>query len=350
MAKAVNIKQGDDSAIERGRAGRALVFFLTPVLLSFLGALLAGYLAETFLGTGPFYSIGLVIGALGGFVGFLSIKHMFVVKNDTIGALITLDQLQSFLGNKDVHVVYGPGSHFAYSWEARFAENNGPLKEVAEEFTFPSVCVDGTLTVHASFRIRPDFNNLLAYLSGVGAAAQDFKALQIAFINKKLAKKTMQQAMDELQLLNDELQAEFVTGDTDFEKRFGVQTGDVTVSNMLMSDEAQRTRSGLNEAAVVSQGTAVLLGFETVTAMKRALSAGKVTQDDINRARREFRVISGNMDNSNVNRTEFDISGVTPEVAQAIAAIFSNPDARAALAAMAARKAVNRPTKKGAQS
>ena len=329
MATTGNIIQGDDSAIKRNRGRRFAVFIMSAVALTGLGALLAGYLAQTFLGAGPFYWIGFVLGALLGFVSFLAIKHLFVVKNDTIGALVNLDQLQSFLGNKDVHVVYGPGSHFAYPWEARFAENNIPLKEVAEEFTFPVVCKDGTLTVFASFRIRPDFNNLLAYLSGVGAAAQDFKALQIAFITKKLTAKTMQVAKDEQGQLNDELVIEFVSGHTPFEERFGVQTGDVTVSNMLMSDEAQRTRSGLNEAAAIAQGTAVLLGFETVQQMKRALATGKITQADIDRGRREFRIISGNMDNSQVNRYEVDITGLTPEVAAALSSFLNTPAGRA---------------------
>ncbi len=332
MAVTENIIQGDDSVIKRDRFGRTLVFFLTPVIFSGLGALLAGYLAETFLGEGPFYNIGLVFGALCGFIGFLSIKHMFVVENNTIGALVTLDQLKSLLGSKEVHVDYGPGTHFAYPWEARFAENNIPLKEVAEDFTFPVICKDGTLTVFASFRIRPDFNNLLAYLSGVGAAAQDFKALQIAFISKRLTPKTMQQAKNEQGPLNDELEAEFVTGRTEFERRFGVQTGDVTVSNMLMSDEAQRTLTALNEAAVVSEGTAILLGYKTVEAMQEALKEAVITQVDIDRARREFRIISGNMDGAEVKRWEVDITGLTPEAATALSSLLNNPNARSFLA------------------
>lgn len=334
MAIEETVIQGDDSVLERSRIGRAIVFFLTPVILSSLGALLAGFLVETFLGEGPFYKVGLVIGALGGFVGFLSIKHMFVVENNTIGALVTLDQFKSLLGIKDVHVYYGPGTHFAYPWEARFAENNIPLKEVAEDFTFPVICTDGTLTVNASFRIRPDFNNLLPYLSGVGAAAQDFKALQIAFIAKKLQTKTMLQAKIEQEALNEELEVEFVTNNTKFEKRFGVQTGDVTVSNMLMSDEAQRTLSGLNEAKVVAQGTARLLGYETVEAMQIALKEGVISQADINLARREFRIISGNMENAQVNRYEIDITGLSPEIAEAVTALLSSPAGRAAMAKM----------------
>ena len=332
MATTVNIIQGDDSVIKRNRFRRAAVFFGSAIILPMISAALAGVLAMIFFGGVAFFSIGLVLGALAGFVGFLAIKHLFVVKNDTIGALVNLDQLQSLLGKKDVHVVYGPGSHFAYPWEARFAENNIPLKEVAEEFTFPVVCKDGTLTVFSSFRIRPDFNNLLAYLSGVGAAAQDFKALQIAFITKKLTAKSMQTAKDEQGQLNDELVIEFVSGHTPFEQRFGVQTGDVTVSNMLMSEEAQRTRTALSEAASVAQGTAVLLGFKTVAAMQKALKAGALTQENIDRVRREFRIISGNMDGAQVNRYEVDITGLTPEVATAFSSFINSPAGRSFVA------------------
>lgn len=328
MAEA--IIQANDTLIPRERALRTLVFFGSATSFVVIGALLAGTLAYIFIGGGAFFSIGAVIGAVAGFIGFLAIKHLFVIQNNTITAFVTLDRLKSLLGKPDVNVIYGPGTHFSYPWEERFPENNIPLKEVAEEFNFMVVCKDGTLTVFASFRIRPDFSNLLPYLSGVGAAAQDFKALQIKFITQRLTQQTMQEAKDNIQGLNRDLEEEFVgMGQTPFELRFGVQTGDVTVSNMLMSDEAQRTRSALNEAAVVSEGTAILLGYKTIALMNRALKNSKVTQADIDRARREFRIISGNMDGAEVKRYEVDITGLTPEIASALSSLLNSPAARA---------------------
>lgn len=332
MAISTSVVQVNDSLIERQRGARTAVFFLTPVVLLSFGALLTGILAKIFIGD-LFFSIGLIIGAVLGFVSFLAIKHMFVVENNTTGLLVTLDRLKSLLGDKEVNVFYGPGTHLSFPWEARFAENNIPVLEVAEEFSFPVMCKDGTLEVFASFRLRPDFKNPINYLSGVGAAAKDFKALQIAAITKELHQQTMQAALDGSEALNKKLHAEFagegVTDLTDFEQRFGVRTGDVTVSNMLMSNEAQRTRTALNEASVVSKGTAILLGFETVEAMVIALDVGKITQEAIDRARREFRIISGNMDGAEVKRYEVDITGLSPEAATAISSLAKNPSVQA---------------------
>ena len=321
--------QAEDRVIARDRTSRVVVFFGTPFVTTIVGALLTGSLIETFLGEGPFFSIGAVIGAVAGFVGFLSIKHLFFVQNDTTGLLVTLDRLRSLLGLPDVNVVYGPGTFISFPWEKRIAENNIPIKETSEEFTFPVICTDGTLTVSASFRLRPDFENPINYLSGVGAVAGDMKDLVISFITDKLVKKTMQVAINEKEIFNKALHDEFVNGSvkTPFELRFGVRVGDVTVSNLLMSDETQRTRSGLNEATVVSQGTAILLGFQTVAEMQAAVGT-TIQQADVERARREFRIISGNMDGSEVKRFEVDITGLTPEVAAAVTAFLNNPAAR----------------------
>lgn len=333
-----NIIQADDRLIDRSRGGRTLVFFGTPALLAVFGGLLVAFLTKTFL-IEALYWPGFVVGATCGMVAFLAMKHVFVVKNNTTGLLVTTDQLKSLVGIGEPNVIYGPGTHFSYPWEARFARNNIPVEEVAEQFTFGVICKDGTLTVPASIRFRPDFEKPIAYLSGVAAVAGDFKDLVISSVSKKLSKLTMQQALDTLEGINTELHDEFVSNKkTDFELRFGILVGDVTLGNLLMSDEAQRTRSGLNEAAMVAEGTALLLGFKTIEEMQAALANKSIVQDDVDRARRDFRIISGNMENTTVNRHEIDIKGLSPEIAAALAALFQNPAAAAAVRGYAGRK------------
>ena len=329
-----NIVQVDDAQIARNRGVRTICFFATPAIFAFLGGLLVSYLAETFVGLNGVDLIGLVIGAGAGLIGFLSIKHYFVVQNDTTGLLVTINQLQTlFQGGdkKSAFVVYGPGTHFSLPWEARFARNNIPVTETTEEFDFTGICIDGTLTGKGSFRLRPDFENPINYLSGVGAVAGDLKDLIIGFINRWLAKKTMQQALDQQDELYQALHHEFIkdAAKTPFEDRFGIRLGDITVSQLLMSTETQRTRGALNEARVIAQGTAILLGYDTPEEMQSALTARAITQDDIDRARRDFRIISGNMDGATVNRFEVDIKGLTPEAASALSAFLNNPEARA---------------------
>lgn len=332
---ATNVTQVTDSMIKgRNRILRARVFFGTPVVLASLGGLLVAFLADTFLMKELFWP-GFVIGATAGVVAFLAMKHRFIVKNNTTGMLVTLDQLQSLLG-KTPHVCYGPGTHFSLPWEARFAQNNIPVEEAAEDLTFTALCKDGTITGKGSIRLRPDFENPINYLSGVAAVGKDLQDLVVTFITDWFANQKMESAIKMKVKLNTALRKKFVenekntSGRSDFEERFGVRLGDVTVSELLMSDEVQRTRSALNEGRVIAEGTAILLGFETVVEMMAAV--GKtITQEDIDRARRDFRIISGNMDSATVNRVELDIRGLSPEAAAAISAMAQNPNAAAVL-------------------
>lgn len=328
-----NIIQANDTLINRNRTGRRLVFFGTPVVLSLFSGILISFLANTFIGVKGVGFIGFIVGAAAGIISFLAIMHNFVVKNDTTGMLVTIDQLRTLFQKTGMgaFVFYGPGTHFSYPWETRSAKNNIPVTETSEEFEFTAICRDGTLTGKGSFRLRPDFENPINYLSGVGAVAGDLKDLIIGFINRWLARKTMQEALDEQDSLARAVHEEFVKDDkkSSFELRFGILLGDATVSQLLMSAETQRTRGAINEASVIAQGTAILLGYNTVEDLQSALNNKAITQDDIDRARREFRIISGNMDGASINRYEVDIKGLSPEVASALAAVLNNPAARA---------------------
>jgi regulator of protease activity HflC (stomatin/prohibitin superfamily) len=310
----------------RNRVLRAATFFSTAAGLITAGGELGSYLANSFIPLIGIGKIGLVIGAAAGFIAFMAMKHLFLITNNTTGMFVTLDQLQSLFGN-DPHVFYEPGTHFCFPWEARFEQNNVSVEEVAEEFVFTAICKDGTLTGKGSFRLRPDFENPLAYLSGVAAVGKDLQDLVITKITDHLAQLTMEEAVREKDALNKLLKISFVEGNkpqTDFEMRFGVRLGDVTVSELLMSDEVQRTRGALNEGRVIAEGTAILLGYKNVAGMQRALNSRKISQDDVDRARREFRIISGNMDGAKVNRYEIDIKGLSPEVAAAISSAMNN--------------------------
>lgn len=315
----------DDKLVDRDRAGRSFVFFGSAISLPILGAILGFGLAWLFLDFPASELIGAIFGALGGWALFLVIRHRYIVQNDTTGALVTLNALRSLFNQGDVNVVYGPGTHFAYPWEQRFERNNIPVMEATNSFKFPVVCLDGILNGEGSFRLRPDFNNPIAFLSGVGSVAGDLEDLIITEAAGFYKQKKVMEATSSQHKLNIRLNRKFAGGvaQTPFEKRFGVQVGDVTIRTVLPSEELQRTISGLAEADMVLEGTAVLLGM-TKDQLKKAIADNTIDPAKVDRARRDFRIISGNMDGSKVNRYELDISGVTPEVAQAISAIIDS--------------------------
>lgn len=338
--------QADDVSIVRNRKGRWVVFGLSWVLAALAGGLVGFVLIDTFISQLPSGGlIGFVAGIGAGLLGMLSIKHLFVVSNDTTGVLVTTDALRSLLKKPDVNVIYGPGTHISFPWEIRYAQNNIPVKEVAEDFTFTAMCLDGDVTGNGSFRIRPDYQNPVSYLSGVAAAATDLRDLVIAQITNYLADKSISESNKNMEELNVLLKAIFVgNGVTDFEARFGLRVGDVTVGVILPSVEVRRTRSALNEARVVAEGAAILLGM-TEAEIKDGLSSGKLKPADVDKARRDFRVISGNMDGTEVKRWEIDISGADPEAMKAIASLLGRtpPEVLAKVVSPAGPRKVKKP-------
>jgi hypothetical protein len=321
---ALTYVQADDGLISRRRDRRAALFFSTAALTPIVGAILGGTLSSTFIDLPIATSIGTVLGGLGGWMLFLNTKHRFIVQNDTTGALVTLDALRSLFKLGKVDVIYGPGTHFAYPWEQRFEGNNIPVIEATEDFKFPVQCEDGILLAEGSFRLRPDFRNPVAFLSGVASVAGDLKDLIIVKAASHYKNKKVTDATSSLPELNQLLDDTFVQGqkDSGLEIRFGVQIGDVTIRTVLPSEELQRTLSALAEAEMIFLGTAKVLG-RTKDELKAGLEDGSVTKEEFDHARREFRIISGNMDNAEVKRWEVDVTGISPEIVQAATAFLS---------------------------
>lgn len=321
-----NVIQLDDRDIPRNRGSRKLVFFASPVVLPIIGYIAGSQALGVFFDHELFPVLGGIAGATAGFVGFLAIKHRYVVQNSSTGMLVTIDSLRSMLTAKDSHVVYGNGDHLAFPWERRLAENNIPVVEVAGNFEFEAVCSDGIVKGTASFRIRPDFNHPIAYLSGADAVDQDFTGLLRSFITDWLASRTIKEAVNNKKELNAALRQEFAAKVSEFEARFGVQVGDITVDQLKLSDEVSETLNARNEAVNIAEGTAIMLGFENAAQMHEARAAGKLSQAEVDAAQRRFLIVSGQIKDASTSRFEIDLSGVSPEIARVIAEVLTkNP-------------------------
>lgn len=320
------VTQLDDRDIPRDRGSRKLVFFTTPVILPIIGYLAGINMLEIFFEHEMFPVLGGIAGATIGFIGFLAIKHLFVVQNSSTGMLVTIDRLRSMFTGKDSHVVYGNGDLICFPWERRLAENNIPVVEVAGNFEFKAVCSDGIVNGTASFRIRPDFHNPLAYLSGADAVDQDFTGLLKAFITDWLASRTIKEAVNNKAELNAALRQEFAAKVSEFEARFGVQVGDITVDQLTLSKEVAETLNARNEAVNIAEGTAIMLGLESVAKMQEAVAAGKLSQAEVDAAQRRFLIVSGQIKDASTSRFEIDLSGVSPEIARVVAEVLTkNP-------------------------
>jgi hypothetical protein len=208
------------------------------------------------------------------------------------------------------------------------------------------------VTLEGSYRIRPDFQNLIPFLSGVASTAEELKEILTAHAVEILSGKTVDEALGSLKELNHALMKQFGLGPeknpsdepTDFEKRFGVFVGDVTIAKILPSEEVQRTRGSITEARAIQEGTAILLGYNDAAALQAALESSRIKPEEIRHARDRFLSISGNMEGMDLKRSEIEVSiqGLDKESIQALTELAKVAAPAAAMFAGAAGKSGSR--------
>lgn len=344
----------NDKYLDRNRAARWGVLIGYVVLLGLLCILLSWKLASDWFGFG----IGGVLFGTALWALILSFTlNRFLVRVALVSAFITVDLLATFFHNRTEGLpststleeetpaekeldritfpVYLPGLHPAFPWESREKNYNFSLKEVSADLSLKILLLDGPVTLKGSYRIRPDFKNLIPFLSGVATSADELQELISAFAFGNLGGKTVDDATKHLDQLNKDLYAEFGLAKdaggnplpaspiaSKFERRFGVFVGDVTIASILPSEEVQRTRGSINEAKAIAEGTAILLGYPNKVEFEAAQRDGKVTADQISRARDRFLSISKNLEGMELKRSEIDINlgGLDPEVIKALGA------------------------------
>ncbi|MCA9366230.1 hypothetical protein KC722_01485 [Candidatus Kaiserbacteria bacterium] len=320
----------NDKFVTRNRWGRLLVLVSYSTLTTAFFVVVSALLGKPL----HLQTVGVFIGLAAEVALLTYTLEYFFVKVEPLSALVTINQLRVLLGFGDkkkahdnaTYPTYGPGWHIAYPWESRTAGNNIPLQEVGQDFEFPVVVADGvTLTIKGSFRIRPDIRNTMPYLSGVASISSELLDLIAAFVFARASKKDADTVIRSVKELNRELAKEFglqnvVDGKASdlvakFEHRFGLYVGDVTISSIRRSEEAERTRNSLDEARAIAEGTAIMLGFESSQAMQEAAKAGTITAESIDKARDRFLSVSGNMEEGmSLNRYEISLTGLDPNI------------------------------------
>jgi regulator of protease activity HflC (stomatin/prohibitin superfamily) len=314
-----------DSLVTRNRTGRITILLVWTAFVLIFFPLVGSVVSISWFDYGMF---GFFVGCLISIVILASTLERFIVVVGGIRAFVTVDQLRAFLGNKsapedgdkNVYVTYGPGVHASYPWEARDASRNVSLEEASETFSTNVQTPSGTITVEGSVRLRPDICRLVAFLSGVAAMASDITDIIKSHIIEELANKaTMSEVLTSVPALNRALHEKFGLGTSEskneakapevseFEERFGVNVGDVTIAKILPSKEVQKTMSGIAEAEIIAQGTAILLDYENPKSVREALAEGALTRKDYNEARDRFMATSDNV-TMDVKSNEWKIS------------------------------------------
>lgn len=331
-----------DSVVEKpSRGARSALLAGFVVATPLISAGIINWLGGQFFPDNSLVSsITMVAGFFAGvpLVG-IALEKKFLIRNATTGMFVTQDTLRSLLGKRDINVSYAPGTHISFPWERRDANGNILLEDAPIEFTFKVLRPDGTLFGKGSYRMRPDPSNPVSFLSSAAAVGEEVRDLIIAKIQDFFKEGSAIESAAKLSGLNDYLNEVFVELLAEVEDRNGVTISDVTVSELLPSEELQRTMTGISEARAFQEAVLVHLGMKDQNELNRALRKGTISQDDVKRARENQLAISGNMDNLKIERREFDINirGLNDEAVNAITELAKTPAAQAAATAAASR-------------
>jgi regulator of protease activity HflC (stomatin/prohibitin superfamily) len=151
----------------------------------------------------------------------------------------------------------------------------------------------------------------------------------------------VKQALGQLKILNDALARYFKHGAqqredaSDFEKRFGVIIGDVTVSELLPSKEVQKAMDGASESAALDEIVMRNLGYPSIEAVHEAVKAGKLTSDQVREATENAMAMTDNLHGLDLKRQTFTLrlQGDT-DLIDAARAIATSPAGPAILGAL----------------
>lgn len=238
-----------------------------------------------------------------------------IINNGAVEAFITINPIASFF-NQNPLVFYGPGWHLCYWWEDREEKNTVNLEEVTERFDGEVQTTEGQVLLTGAVRLRPDICRLHEFVSGAGSAAEDIKGLVVAHILRFLGTEdaSLIKILSSTGSLNEELMKKFKHGDTqndevsDFEERFGLIVGDVTVEKVLPSKQVQETMSAVTEARVIDEIVARSFGVKDARALEKQIQAGTITRKDVTLRRNQTLAMSGNLQGMKFDSTSTDFN------------------------------------------
>ncbi len=336
-----------DDLIDRDRAYRWIVALGTPIATTLVGQALGGTIlgiALAPISPGFGWDFGSTMGLIGGagLGTWLFLKKSFV-SNPAVTAFLTVDPVAAWFGwsAHKQKPTYGPGFHPAFWWEGRDGKNTVSLEEVTFTFTAKVVATDGIVSVKFEARLRANIRQIPVFIAGVASVGADIGSILQAKIMSKVKGKSTDEISNSVDDLNAYLADIFKAGSpetSNIEKRFGIILGDITIGEILGSDDQQKTLTGRFEMKAIADMMIDYLkrinGLSTIEDYNQAVKEGKITQNMIDDAMRHAKSVTGNVDGMkiNENRTRFQLEGVTPEMVEALGSI--GPSLAAFVAAM----------------
>jgi hypothetical protein len=256
--------------------------------------------------------IGFAIGV--GVMGKLFPRYWVVVPQTS--AFVTTNP---FVHGTNPNIPYGPGAHPAFPWELRETSGNITLDILTLDYVEEVPTRSAAITVKGSVQFKFSLPHITQVVGiDVHTVEAGFASQINEWLSARLAQMTPDDAKNSIHALRAEIERNFKeTRQTFFLDTYGIQVIAIVIASMEFSAYVQTVRDGMDKAIYIADSVRIIMGYDSEVAFKQDLAAGKITKDEIARARDDLLVLSGNA-SKGINR--IDIPGVE-ELARMLAAI-----------------------------
>jgi len=249
----------------------------------------------------------IVGGSIGGAVlTWFAPKRLFIY-NEEWSAYVSQDM---WLGTM---VPYGPGLSVSFPWEQRNKTGNYSLRPHPEVLMIPVQTKTSKVTVKVTLEYMFDLSNLG---QAIGADAEaiktDYASFIGSFLTQKLSDMDAETARKSVRSLNDMLAEEFMGVEdakgmtpAEFEGQFGIITVSITIGELSLPEDVERTRNAIDEAEELFKVTAALYG-KSPEKLATDLESGTITHEQFEKMTNRAMATSKNA-NMNINVVEVNI-------------------------------------------
>lgn len=293
-----------DSMIKRNRLGRLVCYIISLLMMMMIPMSFMGSITQKLF---DFSALGLSLGfGFGVFLNLRMFQYFWITVPQTVAFVTT----SLFSSGSSPNIAYGPGGHFAYPWEMRAESGNITLDVLTCSFTEKVPTKDTSMIVDGTLQFKFDLEHIATVVGiDITTIEQGFLAQVNEWLSTKLAGMAGNEAKNSIRTIRAELETEFMRTRRDqLLHDYGIRVLGFQISSIDFPPKVQEVRDSIEEARAIGEGVATILGFSSAAALKRARNAGKISEEDITRAREDFLAASGNI-NKTVNR--IDASGLS---------------------------------------
>lgn len=293
-----------DSMIKRNRVGRLVCYIISLLLMMLIPMSFMGSITQKLFN---FSALGLALGfGFGVFLNLRMFQYFWITVPQTVAFVTT----SLFSSGSSPNIAYGPGGHFAYPWEMRAESGNITLDVLTCSFTEKVPTKDTSMIVDGTLQFKFDLEHIATVVGiDITTIEQGFLAQVNEWLSTKLAGMAGNEAKNSIRTIRAELETEFMRTRCDqLLHDYGIRVLGFQISSIDFPPKVQEVRDSIEEARAIGEGVAMILGFSSATALKRARNAGKISEEAITRAREDFLAASGNIGKT-VNR--IDASGLS---------------------------------------